>query len=505
MRILTRYVLRQHIGPFVFGFSIITLIWILNLLFRELNRILSKGLPPMVVLEFFALNLAWIIALTVPMATLIASLMAFGRLSGDNEITAIKANGISLLRVIAPVLGVAALLAIFLIWFNNTILPEFNHRLASLIRDIAQKRPTLNIEPGVWYDELDPYGLIVSSLEDSGGVSYVRDVLIRDNSNQEIMNVITARHGIIRTNKKAGFLELVLYDGEIQQINIRRMEEFLRLAFPDSHIVRIDIIDHFLKRTRSTYRSDREKSAAQLREEIRVLEEEIAQRHRAISLLSGMQFAAHLGQTFGLPLPTPADSAIMKGLLLASRQRWEGKGAAYRLQNASAATHGKDGDFYTDRRLQTLLLSEQRSIQSDIRTSLNQIRARRNQINRYLVEVHKKYAIPVACIIFVLIGAPLGIKARRGSLGVGSGISLLFFLVYWAALIGGEDLADRGLISPFMSMWSANLLVGAAALYLLYATVYEREWPSPSRIAEAVAAKWQMLRQRMVPINGENA
>ena len=131
MFILSRYILRQHVGPFVFGFSVITLIWILNLLFKELNRILSKGLPPLVVAEFFALNLAWIIALTVPMATLISSLMAFGRLSADNEITAIKANGVSLYKVLLPVLVAAAMLSGFLIWFNNNVLPEFNHRLAT--------------------------------------------------------------------------------------------------------------------------------------------------------------------------------------------------------------------------------------------------------------------------------------------------------------------------------------------------------------------------------------
>lgn len=494
MFILSRYILRQHIGPFIFGFSVITLIWILNLLFKELNRILSKGLPPMVVLEFFALNLAWIVALTVPMATLIASLMAFGRLSADNEITAIKANGVSLYKILAPVLIVATMLSGFLIWFNNNILPEFNHRLATLIRDIAQKKPTLNIEAGVWYSELEPYGLIVSTIKDSGGVSRVTDVLIRDNSNADIMNVITAKHGIIRTNKKAGFLEIVLFDGEIQQLNIRRMEEFQSLAFPDSHIVRIDIIDQFLKRSDSSYRSDREKSSAQLRQEITELQTEQAGKRHAVSLLAGMQFQQYFGSSLGLPLPTPADSTIMKQMLLQSKRLWGVNGQARGRSNRSpntSTTKSQPASFYENKFLQNQVISEQRSVHSDIRNHLNQIKSQYNQINRYWVEVHKKYSIPIACIIFVLIGAPLGIKARKGSLGVGSGISLFFFLIYWSTLIAGEDLADRGIISPFLSMWLANFVVGAAGLYVLYITVREIELISLSKVSMFFQEKWR--------------
>jgi lipopolysaccharide export system permease protein len=501
MLILSRYILRQHIGPFIFGFSVITLIWILNLLFKELNRILSKGLPPLVVLEFFALNLAWIVALTVPMATLIASLMAFGRLSADNEITAIKANGVSLYKILAPVLIVATMLSGFLVWFNNNVLPEFNHRLATLIRDIAQKKPALNIEAGVWYDELEPYGLIVSTIADSGGVSYVTDVLIRDNSNAEIMNVITAKHGIIRTNKTAGFLEIVLFEGEIQQLNIRRMEEFQSLAFPDSHIVRIDIIDQFLKRSESSYRSDREKSSAQLRQEITDLETEQSEKRRAVSLLGGMQFQQYFGSTLGLPLPMPADSTIMKQMLLQSRRRWGLNGqATYRSGRSPNSSNAKSqpASFYENRFLQNQVISEQRSVHSDVRNNLNQIKSQNNQINRYWVEVHKKYSIPIACIVFVLIGAPLGIKARKGSLGVGSGISLVFFLIYWSTLIAGEDLADRGIISPFLSMWLANFVVGAVGLYILYITVREIELMSLSKIAMFAKEKWGSVRKYLL-------
>jgi Predicted permeases len=93
--------------------------------------------------------------------------------------------------------------------------------------------------------------------------------------------------------------------------------------------------------------------------------------------------------------------------------------------------------------------------------------------NKLLVEIYKKYSIPFACIVFVLIGAPLGIMARRGNMAVGGGISLVFFIIYWVFLIGGEELADRDLISPFLSMWLANFIVGGFGIYLLIRTAKE--------------------------------
>jgi len=93
--------------------------------------------------------------------------------------------------------------------------------------------------------------------------------------------------------------------------------------------------------------------------------------------------------------------------------------------------------------------------------------------NRLSVEIHKKYSIPFACIVFVFIGAPLGLMAHRGNIAVGGGISLIFFIIYWIFLIGGEELADRDLLSPFLSMWLANFIVGGFGLYLLIRAVKE--------------------------------
>jgi lipopolysaccharide export system permease protein len=127
------------------------------------------------------------------------------------------------------------------------------------------------------------------------------------------------------------------------------------------------------------------------------------------------------------------------------------------------------------------------------KTLLNQLRSAdrnvtffRGQSNRYLVEIHKKYSIPFACVAFVLIGIPLGIMARRGGAIIGFGFALIFFLLYWIFLILGEDLADRTLLDPWLAMWLPNILVTAAGIFLLFLGVYHQTF-----------IQWQVLASKI--------
>jgi lipopolysaccharide export system permease protein len=106
-----------------------------------------------------------------------------------------------------------------------------------------------------------------------------------------------------------------------------------------------------------------------------------------------------------------------------------------------------------------------------LRSSQSKIESNREIINRYMVEIHKKFSIPFASIVFILIGAPLGIAARRGSLGMGATLSIIFFLIYWSFLILGEDLADRELLTPLWAMWFPNILIGSAGMYMTWRTI----------------------------------
>ena len=145
--IFYRYTVREHIIPFLYSFGIIVFFLVMQLAVQLLEKIIRKGLAPLVVLELFLIQLGWIVALAIPMAILVATLMTFGRMSADNEILAIKASGRNLYSLITPVFVGSAVLAVLLVFFNNLILPEANHRAANLASDISRKKPAAFIEP----------------------------------------------------------------------------------------------------------------------------------------------------------------------------------------------------------------------------------------------------------------------------------------------------------------------------------------------------------------------
>jgi lipopolysaccharide export system permease protein len=438
--ILPRYLLREHLGPFCFSFALITLIFILDLVFRHLSRILSKGLPLITVLEFFGLNLAWIVATAVPMAVLTATLMAFGRLAADQEIAALQASGVSLWRLVAPIFIVTSLLAAGLIWFNNNILPEFNHRARLLTTDITRKKPGVKIEPGVWFHEIPNYKLLVQALEDSMMFSQIHDIVLDDHTDPNVQRTISAHAGVLEPRPNEGLLFFTLFDGEIQELNIEKMEEFRRVKFAKHSMSVLASDGMFWQRRETDDRTDREKSVAQMRQEAQKNRARTAWLAQRTNLLVGIDIYPYFGRTFGL-VP---DSLV---------------------------------HFLLSPRPSTNLRSQQRRLLAQINSLLAEMQDCEQAAQTLMVEIHKKYAIPVACFVFVLIGAPMGVLARRGGLATGVSLSLGFFLLYWAFLISGEDLADRQIVSPFVAMWSANFIIGSFGILVFRRVAFGRLIP----------------------------
>ncbi|MCI0515259.1 LptF/LptG family permease [candidate division KSB1 bacterium] len=465
--ILEKYVLRRHVGPFFFGLFVITLLFLLNLAFRELGRILSKGLELMVILEFFALNLAWIIALAVPMAVLTAALMAFGSLSADNEITAFKASGVSLYRIISAVVIVAVLLSGFLMWFNNAVLPNFNHRARLLGSDISTKHPTLKLEPGVLFQQ-DRFNIMVRKiLSEKKNVSTVADVVIFSHDGIRFNQTIVAETGEILIDEVNERLQLKLFKGELHEIDWDNLVNYRKLNFPQ-HLITLAIPGLKLTRRQDGYFSDREKSASVMLGDVKKNQNDIQQRLKRVNEIMTETIAAHLH--------------------LDRSQRVSLENFQFSPKNFPAAQNRNVPHLMRTPREQTPLPSSPspsdasiiRRMISEYRNLLYQVRSERSIIKEYernnyilLVEVHKKYSIPIACIVFVLVGAPLGILARRGNMAASAGIGLFFFLLYWAFLIAGEELADRQIISPVVAMWSPNVLVGIFGIYLVLVVVKE--------------------------------
>ena len=149
MKILRRYILREHVGPFIAALGVLIGLMLLNQLARRFSDLVGKGLPWYVIAEVFGLSIPFILAMVIPMAVLVAALYTFNRLTADNEVTAFKASGVGLLHLMFPVLVSATLLAGGMVWFNDTLLPESNHALRKLLSDIGRKRPTFELRERV--------------------------------------------------------------------------------------------------------------------------------------------------------------------------------------------------------------------------------------------------------------------------------------------------------------------------------------------------------------------
>ena len=452
MFIVTRYILREHVAPFLFGLLTIVFVFILNILFRDLGKLLGKGLPVKIILEFFFFNLAWIVALAIPMAVLLATLMAFGRFSSDNEITALKASGVHLYRLIAPVLMTAALLTIGMERFNNCVLPDFNHRVRLLYSDISRKRPTLALEPHVFFDDIPHYSLLVQDMEENSDL--LRGIIINDASDSRYSRTIIAERGRMVFSEEQEKLILTLFNGEIHEVELENFENYRRLKFPEQRFS-IPVPNMVLKRSESQHRGDREKSARMMKEDIQEDRESLEQRERRIREL----------------VKRDLDEVFPEAL-------WD---------EAAVETKKTAAFIYQRRKAEVGI----RQLLQQIQAEMGVVRGYERAINALWVEIHKKYSIPVACIVFVLVGAPLGVMARQGGLATAGALSVVFFLIYWTFLIGGEQLADRDVIGPAVAMWAPNVLVGLGGVYLIISAVREATFIPWERWGRWVFRVWR--------------
>ncbi len=417
---LSRYVLKEHVVPFVFGFSVIMFLLVVDLILQKMDLMLGKGIAPGVVLELFLLNTAWMIALAVPMAVLVATLMAFGRLSADGEISAMQALGIGVFRVILPIFFTGAALALGLVVFNDRVLPEFNYRARMLMGDIQRKRPTVALEDrsGVFIQDFVNYRILIGDIDRR--TSILKDVLIYKYEAGGYPVSIAAETGRVRIDSESDEALVTLENGEWHRVDKADPDVYIRARFRKKTL-RLGEAGRQLIRTMSHYRTDREMGLGAMMKKVDEYQREA----------SALQAEA-------------ADSA----------------GAALKRLLFEAGT---------ERRPFGIVADLARKFRTDAAIRHHKLR----QSDRYRVEIHKKLSIPVACMVFVVIGAPLGIRVRGSSPAVGAGISIGFFLLWWLCLISGETLADRGYVSPWVAMWSPNFLVLSCGAWLVFGTVLD--------------------------------
>ena len=454
MKILHRYVLKEHLGPLTFALTALTSILLLQYIGKHFGQLVGKGLPTLVIAEFFGLSVPLTIALTLPMAVLVATLYAFSRLAAENEITALKASGVSHVSVLQPVLWAALGVTLVMVGFNDQVLPRSNHRLSILQRDIAQTKPTFGLREQV-INEVIPGKFYLRAGHLDEATNLMREVTIYDMGDPTRRRTIYADSGNMSMTRSMTDLELTLYNGNMQDVPSATPDDLQRLYF-DVDVIRIrNVGNQFQKTTSDSYKSDREMT---------VCEMQAAQdRSRKEHAMARREFLAKRAAAI------KGGTKLSKEVLTArTSPAWDiGLGRVYCNAVSLLSVGTAQAQAVTSR-----VRPPSTGITDPLgATMLEGLRLRMTESSRivssYGVEIHKKFALAVACFVFVLLGAPIALRFPRGGVGLTIGVSLFVFALYYVCLIAGESLGKRGLLAPVVSMWAANVLFALVALWLL--------------------------------------
>jgi len=426
MRTFSRYLFRLHLGPFVYALTGLTLLLLLDQVAKRFGGLVGKGLHWSIIGEVFLYSIPFILAQTFPMAVLIAVLYVFNRLALDFEITAMKASGIPLVRLLIPLLVVATLLAGTMTWFNNSVLPDSNHRLQMLLTSIAQKKPTFTMREQA-VNEVLPTKLYVQVARIDRARSSLEDVEIYDSRDPTRSRIIEADSATMAIGPNQTNLFLTLFDGELLEQQQEEPETFQRTRF-GRLVMRVEGVSNELRRDSIGWRSDREMNIADMAERVRqgeqLLARGLAESRQYASALTDLVVEARKPPQVPDSLLTRQDSIMAETRDVLARHAMPANAAH---QFDSYRTRVADGQA---------------------------------QINKFSVEIHKKYTIPAACIVFVLVGAPIAIRFPNGGLALVMAVSLGFFSAYYVALVAGEELSDARILSPLWAMWAPNVLFG---------------------------------------------
>jgi lipopolysaccharide export system permease protein len=382
------YIFKETLPIFFIGLVIFTLIFLMDKILKLIELLVNRGGNVINILMLFVFICPSFLVFTIPTAVLLATLLTFGRLSGDSEITAFRASGMSLYQLFLPIAifsFLAYLLTSFLVFYG---LPWGNRGFKATLYMIAQSKADIEIKERVFNDVFDGLVVYVDKVPVQG--KRMEGILIYDERDKGKLNTIFAREGFLVTNSKSQEIILRLRNGDIHRFE------------PQTNIFQKAQFD-----------------------------------------------------TYDLKLE---------------------------LAKALAAMGSK--------------LKEHEMSIEDIRDKIKKMKANGEDTAPQEVELHKRYAIPFACIVFGLIGVPLGIQPRRSGRSFGFIFSLLILLTYYVSLIAFEILAVRRTIPPFLAGWTPNLLLGSLGTYLLIKAANESPFKPAVWLIEALdllQKKWKGL------------
>lgn len=518
VRIINRYVLKEHAGPLIFAMSALTSLLLLNYIAKQLPQLVGKGLPWTVIAEFLVLALPFTVAMTLPMAVLVATLHAFSRMAADSEITAFKASGLALPKLMLPVVTAGLALSLVMVWFNDQVMPAANYALQTLMNDIARKKPTFALRPQV-INEVSPGRFFLRAGHLAGGSSDLRDVTIYDLSDATERRTIRADSGEVHLSPDGLDLLLTLYHGDV--VSLSRTEPGrLQRVFFETNFIRVRGVANDLERNQSAVaeKSDRERTVCELQGQLRQALNTRDSVRKALVLLDSAAagafparvnrtstgalycrvvnyFRARTLEAATLPGAPVADVAATQGAAPPAASATDTQGAAPPAASATDTTAAASLGVTQSKPPE----NPETPVPILIEGMKAQLAASQALIYGDQVEIEKKFAIATACVIFALLGAPIAFRFPRAGVGLTIGVSLLVFGVYYCGLIAGEELARRGLLPAYVAMWGTNAMLLIVGAVLTARLGSEGTTHRSSGMSDRLAHLMDRLRRRGAP------
>ncbi|MCG8582878.1 MAG: LptF/LptG family permease [Bacteroidales bacterium] len=459
MKKLHLFILKSYLGPLAMTFFISLFILVMQFLWRYVDDLVGKGLDFLTLGELLFYASVQVIPMALPLAILLASLMTFGSLGENYELTAIKASGVSLLRTMKPLIWVTIIISVLAFGFSNNVLPWANLKLYTLLWSVKQKKPELEIKEQVFYDGIEDFRIKISSKDPETGLMH--DVMIydhRDNRNPN-SNVTLADSGKLQVAKDNGFMKLTLMDGvrfeenvqnQRKRIDSRAQQRFRKDKFKRQTAL-FEMEGHNLERSDEQLFSshDRMKNLSQLQDGIDTLD---FQQNEVVSSITKQ-----------------TDNFYFQQRRYFQRRNKE----APKVSIDSSAVLNYDSLFQGMSTHQQMIAIEgaKRQVQdnrSQLEGKLSRYRNYQTKITKHYMEVHRKFTLSFACFIFFFIGAPLGAIIRKGGLGMPVVISVLFFIFYYIVDTLGVKFAKEGAWQVYQGMWLSSAILFPLGAFLTY-------------------------------------
>lgn len=458
MKRLHWYVIKSFLGPFFMTFFIVVFVLLMQFLWRYVGDLVGKGLDLKVLGEMLFYASFGVLPYAFPLAMLLASIMTFGALGENYELVAMKSAGISLFRIMRPLIVIAAFIALLAFYFSNNILPKTNLKFTTLMVSVKQQRPELILQEGVFTNEIDGYNIKVGRKDKKTNVLY--DLLIYDHTqNKSNESVTVADSGYLKITEDKKYMVLTLYNGvnyseeqpkDRNEINKR---PFRRDKFDEQTIrVKVNNFD-FNRRDEGIYKNM-----------YRMLN--IKQLNLMTDTLNEKYYDQVRNYLMQIDINPTISRHVFNLTVLHDSLKQKSDIKADSIFNFD--DYFKSIDKWVNAEIAMLALDRARNNMQNLNLYQGQITDRKRNINKYGMERHRKFTLSIAVFIFFFVGAPLGAIIRKGGLGMPVVVSILLFIAYYIVSMTGEKSAREDVWQMVSGMWFSTYVFFPIGVWLSY-------------------------------------